>query len=230
MSDLSELERRLAALRAPKPSSKPSPVPTPSSPPPASTLLETLDPPTSFTPPHPHIETKNVSDEEVRSLPLSLPLLSSLTPGHLQVERYLSSFSSPPSSLPISTSPRLNRALDTYESLLPALGPIEVTFAPRVGDGPGRSEDEDEALMARLRDELTLEKAHGDGSEGWEKRMEGLRGVVVGGTTGGGGTGEEGGMGEAPRAVDVGDFRDESDDESGSEKSEESERDSEEED
>ncbi|KAL8280479.1 hypothetical protein RQP46_007127 [Phenoliferia psychrophenolica] len=205
MSNPQELLRqRLAALRAPIPpkvnnnNNNKSEVPPPSSSvPPDSTRFPSPSLPSPPGPSPPAIETKHISDDDV--------------------EAYLSSFS-PPSTLPAPPPPTtdraLNAALSSYERLAPAfVSPIEVSFA---SPGVSRTEDEDEALIHRLRDELSIENAHAqddeDGVAGWGRRLEGLKGVVVGGSV------EPGGMGpgEAPDPVGVEDFRDESD-ESGSE-------------
>ena len=73
-------------------------------------------------------------------------------------------------------------------------------------------------MIRRLRDELSLESVHGarddDGPGRWSARLDGLKGVVTGGMDP-----ARLGPGEAPGAVEVKDFTEESDEESGSEKS-----------
>ncbi|KAK4696528.1 hypothetical protein P7C70_g8365, partial [Phenoliferia sp. Uapishka_3] len=234
MTPQQELERRLAALRATAKVHTSQPA-TQSS---LTAQLELLDVPESLSP-HPVIETKNISDDDVHTFPTipSAEPQTHLTPiPTCQVEAYLASFSTP-STLPSTTEPpsadhRLNAALASYESIAPSFAtPIEVSFYnPSLAAGPTRSEDEDEKLIRMLSEELSIEKAHGgavdeDGETMWGKRLEGLKGVVVGGMDPG-----KLGPGEAPAPVEVQDFRDDSDSESeksskDSEKSDEDEDD-----
>ncbi|KAM0749691.1 hypothetical protein T439DRAFT_381263 [Meredithblackwellia eburnea MCA 4105] len=213
-----ELERRLAALRAPKPTNNSaSEIAEAPTPPAAKAALTSLEAPKSFEEP-PQVETKNISDDDV--------------------ERYLASFSAP-STLPTTTphpasndDQGLNAALASYESLAPSFtSAIEVTFLnPAKLAGPSRTEDEDEQLVRMLRDELSIENAHGKDREArvseWEKRMQGLEGVVPGsgGTTGAAVSSSQ--LGEAPKAVDLDEFKKGARD-SDEESEEESEKDSE---
>lgn len=100
------------------------------------------------------------------------------------------------------------------------MSPIEVFYAAPPPASERSTADED-ALVARLRDELSLESAHGkqDPVGGWEKRLKGLQGVVAGPAKAGAG------LGAPPQATEVGELRAEgrdSDDSSESEKTSES--------
>ncbi|GAA5853916.1 hypothetical protein JCM8547_008156 [Rhodosporidiobolus lusitaniae] len=102
--------------------------------------------------------------------------------------------SSPPSSLPPSSPSRLDtyhhRALPVPSaSALDTLSGIEIEFmrpslGSTVGDlgGEGGGEGEEDDLLKRMRDELELEGRTREREEEavgeWEKRLEGLRGVV----------------------------------------------------
>ncbi|SCZ98349.1 BZ3500_MvSof-1268-A1-R1_Chr3-2g06313 [Microbotryum saponariae] len=109
-----------------------------------------------------------------------------------QVTHYLTTASQLPStaSLPplsSSTSQRkLEATLGSYENLAPKfVAPIEVSFftPPSTNlSGPSggiRGDEEEEALMARLRDELSVEKAvqsrEGNVEDGWERRLSKMK-------------------------------------------------------
>jgi len=128
-------------------------------------------------------------------------------------------FPSPP------TDHKLDAALYSYESLLPALSPIQVYHAAPPPTLP-RSADDEEALMTRLRDELSLETAHhtqDDVQAGrWERRLAELQGVVAGPAKARDLTG---GLGAPPSGVEVAELKEEaraSDESSDEEKTSES--------
>ncbi|KAI5479502.1 hypothetical protein MNV49_003444 [Pseudohyphozyma bogoriensis] len=226
-----DLAQRLAKLRSP-----PKPKPPPATESDVEAILASLDPPEDGDEEWVPVELKNVSDDEVA--------------------RYLSeAASSVPSTLPSSTSSlpppsndrNLNAALESYEALAPAFAsPIEVSFM-NPNSNPGgvgsRTEEEDEALMARLRDELRVEDEQRGEEEGemsaLEKRLIGLKGFRVKegskGMVGGEGRKEEGagGLGAPPKEVGMSDFElaaSGSEDEEEDEDTEESEESEEEED
>lgn len=94
----------------------------------------------------------------------------------MQVAKFLADAakSTPPSALP-ATSDSFNRLLSKYESF-PVENPIEVQFFTP-SDAATRTDEEDAALIARLTDELHVERETGEGDlvEEFEKRLQGLK-------------------------------------------------------
>lgn len=121
------------------------------------------------------IETKNV-DEATVSLSQCVPAFATLNPVVTKVAKFLAdaALSTPPTALP-ARSDSFDRLLNKYESI-PADNPIEVQFF-RPSDAATRTDDEDAALIARLTDELSVEKeTEGLGVvDQFEKRLEGLK-------------------------------------------------------
>ncbi|SCV74607.1 BQ2448_7636 [Microbotryum intermedium] len=149
------------------------------------------------------IQIKNV-DEQVQYLHLDSPHLTPSPnqpndlklkpfPSCSQIKHYLTTASQLPSTLslpPLSSSisqKKLESTLETYEALAPNfVSPIEVSFFtppsknPTSGPPGGmKGDEEEEALIARLRDELSVESVvsnrEGKVEDGWEKRLNKMK-------------------------------------------------------